>query len=192
MVRRVPVTPNEISSAALAVAVVSAAFAGVSAAASRRAAKAAAQSATAGESSVGIDAAREQRATRPRLSGYVAFVNERSRALTITLESAEALTALEVWLPQEQGACFVRGAPGVHDPQPGEPAPCRASAFDSHAGKPAALRPRQSVTWPLTVSFDRGREVLRMEADCRGEHGRHWPAVLVEAAIEPDPSTTVW
>lgn len=193
----VRLTPDEIASAAVVVAAVSAVYAGISARSAKRSEKAASRSAgaaersaAAAESSLALDRDRALKDRRPQLTGIVKRLTGGSRELVITLESDEALTRVDLSITRDHGICFIKGAKGVRAPDPGEAAALRAFAYDA-SGEPAGLQPRQSATWPVMVA-DKAARTLLVEAECQGEHGRHWRSVAVKAPVQPHPLQTMW
>lgn len=193
------VTSSEISSVSVAVAAAGVVIASASWITARRAAAQAAKSADAAQRSAGaaeeavaIQGAQLLRETRPRLSGRVARLMGGSRQLIIALETDEPLASVDVWIPPDQGPCFITGAAGVRDPGEGEPVTFRAYAYDAVTGQPSGLQPRQQVAWPLKTPPARALPVLRIEADCTGAHGQRWPHVLIEAEVDSDHMRNVW
>lgn len=178
------VTPDEIASAAVVVALASAVYAGVSARAAKR-------SAAAAEGSLQIEREQHLRASRPELSGEVRLLPGGRRELRITLDSDEPLTGMDIWISHGQNVWF-HGQPGVHPPAEGETVPYRAFAY-APDGRPGGLQPRQALTWPLLTARGRIPSQVKVEADCRGERGRRWNSVFIEARlVQTDPTQTIW
>lgn len=191
------ITADEIASASVAVALVGVVVAIVSARSARRSEKAAdrsaaaaERSATAAEGYLAVESERILRDSRPRLSGVAEQHPGGRGTLTVTLDSDEPLTALDVWIPPEQGTWFAASSPGVQDPDDDQQFSFRAFSH-ANGGRPSGLGPRVSVTWQVRMEGTAPDE-FRVEADCYGRSGRHWPNVLIMAKVEPDIAGTMW
>ena len=94
-----------VSAVAVLVAIVSAVYVRQNAVAADRSAKAAEDSARAAKDSLAIEAARRLEERRPRLSGRIERAKGRHE-LTVTLESDERLSLLQLQIPPGQGVSF--------------------------------------------------------------------------------------
>lgn len=174
-----------VSLVSVLVAIVSAVYARHNAVAADRSAKAAEDSAQAAKGSLAIEAARHLEKRRPRLSGRIKNVRG-PYELSVTLESDERLSLLELQIPSGQGVSFRPNTDGVDTPPGADAAWC---AFSYFGDSPDGMEPRETMTWPVKVKRGLNDRTIRIEATCHGEHDELWESVLIEAPIEPGRTT---